>query len=67
MSKSDAGKGCWYRPVDAEKYEINWNAIYNPPKCEYCKQPMRQWMSGHKIFYCKNKECEFFTIKIERI
>jgi hypothetical protein len=61
-----AGKGDWYRPVDAEKYETNWGFIFDPPVCKVCKQPLRQWLPCHKIAYCKNKECELYLVKIER-
>jgi len=60
------GKGDNYRPVDTEKYEINWNFIYNPPKCELCGKPLRQWMVGLATGYCVNKECNNYLEKIER-
>lgn len=67
MSKSIAGKGCIYRKVDTEKYNINLGFIYSPPLCECCGKPMCQWAIGKKIAYCNNKECDFYTIKIERM
>ena len=66
MSKSDAGKGDFPRPVDVEKYRINYDAIYNPPKCSSCKQPCKQWLVGHDKFYCTNRKCEKFCEVFDR-
>jgi len=35
MSKSDAGKGDWYRPVNKEKYDKNYLRIFGVvcPQC----------------------------------
>lgn len=61
---SGAGKGDSYRPVDQEKYSINFDAIYHPPVCLVCGEKMRQWKVGQNIFYCRNKNClEFMKVK----
>lgn len=58
------GKGDKPRPVDPEKYGINYDAIYHPPKCPSCGWKMKQWMIGIDKFYCKNLKCtEFSEVK----
>lgn len=66
IGKDGYGKGSVYRPYDPKTWYINYSAIYNPPHCEECGKLMRQWMVGHDVFYCKNKECKLFLEKFER-
>ena len=63
---ADAGKGDTYRPVDRMKYGINYNAIYDPPKCSKCGKRMVQWMVGQDIFFCRNLNCSEFSKKKNR-
>jgi len=58
---SSVGKGDTYRPVNQEKYEINYNAIFNPPLCSECKEKMVQWLVGFDRFYCRNLRCSEFS------
>jgi ribosomal protein L37AE/L43A len=58
---SSAGKGDVYRLVDRKKWDINYDAIYNPPKCLKCRRRMVQWMVGQDMFYCKNLKCSEFS------
>jgi len=65
MVGGDAGKGDTYRPVNKDKYDVNYEAIFNPPVCEKCRKPMKQYRIGKRIFYCSNERCERFEKNVE--
>ncbi len=60
MSKSDAGKGDTYRPVDKKRYDENYEAVYSR-KCSKCEKvkPLRDFyfFKSKGVYDTRCKKC----------